>query len=527
MNITEHVDFRSLITDDVVALSTFEQRLKIGIDTGNVWLDDYYGFENRTVYLKIESDERWTDYGNGQQASQVIKYYPDDDVLYWLKTFMFQFPNKLLHDLKKHHFLIDTIRLGRCIKYLKSIDSTVFTKSMYGAIVWNVAIRKQKCLVCTNEIIGLGKLDDTRFITAYDLVLSTPRESALPKKAAFDPPVKWCVWSKDHNVPDFIEFSEEFDVCYHYKQEFGHSHYHRYLKLEENKSLVFIKITSTNMLLTPFEVSVCDVLLNTYRNIIGTSKYRWSKGRGKENEYYWQCVDVLHELPLPIDNALRQMRSETVGFLLMLMAIIHDGLLLKSVIDDARSAEKGELRTCIWKSLARDQFKFHQSPYGMWLKSWGVNGVVPISTTMVQVTRYFGTNAIVPDFIRVSQSFGMKVEILENGKTISIKRTPLQVPFLGIIAKDILLKMRYLDRPVVYLLAIKGVLASQLAVSDEDDNIYIIYIKEGEEHNIVQISELDSLPPIYSIYRCMEYSIGDNQYYWLPDTCIHRYYISN
>jgi len=367
---------------EFVTITEYVQRPLIGVGTG-LWpvRTLYYKHNDNKLSIHHDLKEDWAvDETTNIRTSRLIKYYSDKAIPVFVKI-KARWPNKLIYAYNNDHVL-DTITLHRLLM-VYDYDVNKIPEESFELFVFN-RYELQKCMPCTSLLSTCTGAVGGHTITDYDLGPSHSFIIPIPTKVKTTTGIKRCIWHRDHDgyINDLIPDITDYDYCYHSHQQYGHTHMHWYSKH------VNFTVTSTNEELTPFDVSIADSLLNTITGIL--------KHEAKTNKLTWKCSNISHEIPLPVDNAFKQCSDKGKVYLLMLMALIHSGILMKSWLGQARRFFNSnlELKSHIWKCISQSKRVFMDTAYSRWILAYIRNNQIPVCSTSEQA---MAITAVKPD----------------------------------------------------------------------------------------------------------------------------------
>lgn len=432
------IDVGSLWNSKFVLVNGFKRMLRLGTMTGIRLLRDVFFVNDQNHVLinrRFLAIHRWKDDHSNQTYSQGIKYYGGSDIGDKLHQFIMRFKTEIINDLEHPSAVIDTIQLGRFFTMQGQInfsrilaEVSEWKDEMYSCVVYHDE-RRQECPICLGLASNITQLEHDYMVTQYDIgtdltgcAIRHPRKAALKSQK-----LKQCVWYRPMtrdgldvraahidpirlNIPSLFEIVpgyEHFANVYHHNMQHGHLHWHIY------NTSIMITMTSNGVVMNALDMSIWDVVINTYKHIILDALIIGPKGYMLNDKLYWTCIDVLHELFLPIASVFEKTTNVGKQGLAVLMAIIHNGVLLRDVISldlfDAPilGTTKPQLsKTKLWTKLYEVSFELLELDYGRWLLVNAMNGVVPISNDMLTIDRTFlAKNYEIPDWVGVTKSF--------------------------------------------------------------------------------------------------------------------------
>jgi len=216
--------------------------------------------------------------------------------------------------------------------------------------------------------------------------------------------------------------------CYHFRMQHGHAHFHRYDVRKEKQ------INLNGIMVNALDVAVMDILLQTYKTIIVDSKKDLPSGGCIFDNYLrWTVFDLLHEIFLPVKSTFLSMTYYGKVMYCMLIAIIHNGVVLKSIIKDSQNLvdrvklpDKGMVNKIskkkLWQSIRQNYTVFSESKYCKWIMSNLLNDKIPISRDMITIDKTFlGENYDIPEWVLVTESLSKINKISDESFEIAKK----------------------------------------------------------------------------------------------------------
>lgn len=433
----------------ILLLSGFKRMLRTGVNTGMWHLNDVFFIDHRgnvCVQKTILSMQRKKDPITNATYSRAIKYYCGGyETQYW-RDFAHRFRDYIIDDMNSTGAMIDTIQFGRFLRLTNAAYGSEGSPFSYGIEGWDDDMyecivysddRAQRCPICVGHLTGIQSESNLWTETYYDLggrmdglVIPYPR-----KLANLSHKMKKCIWYRgdnahtDQDPQDLLPKDTNTDVyTYHFKMQHNHLHYHKLSVSQSHRVL----IQSTGESVNTLDLGIMDTVLLTYKGIIIDSLIKTAKEVKFSDTLYWSCSDILHEIPLPIDRTWRNASKIGRKYLLVLMALVHNGSLIRGVFNRRKECAKmsiGERGRPIqeieamklWTIIAEESEKFMLLSYCGWLGDCAKSGKVPVSVSMVQIDWKFNGKYQLPPWVLLTDSM-IKLKKVDDLTFITAER---------------------------------------------------------------------------------------------------------